>query len=101
LLKMEQGLPAGGHKLLGDLHRGLNDYAQALDHYFQELARNKGDTDLLRAMAETYEEMKDLPQALVQWQRLLDLDPQNRDAKNKTRLIKRKLESKQRSAKRR
>jgi tetratricopeptide (TPR) repeat protein len=93
VLQKGQSLPAGGYKLLGDLYRGLGDYPQALENYHLEFSQNKEDPDLAEAMALAYEKTEDFVQAVAQWERVLELDPKNREAKKKIRLLKKRVHS--------
>jgi tetratricopeptide (TPR) repeat protein len=95
-----RALPAGANRLLGDLNRGAGDYQKALDNYNAELARSKDDPDLIAALAATYEQMKDLPQALDHWKRVLSLSPKNRPAREKIRVLQRKIRAAERASKR-
>jgi tetratricopeptide (TPR) repeat protein len=88
-----RSMPTGGHKLLGDIRRGLGDPRQALEEYKIELATSGDSADLAAAMAASEEEVGDTGSAIDRWKQVLRLDPKNSEAKRRLRALNRALKS--------
>ncbi len=100
LLAAGASLPGGSLKLTGDLYHGLGDFSRALEHYHRQLAHTPDDPELAQALALTYERMDDLPQALAQWERLLQINPKHRLARERVRSLQKKIKSAEKNQKR-
>jgi tetratricopeptide (TPR) repeat protein len=83
-------LPAGEHKLRGNLHRGAGQFAKALDHYRKDLSENGGDAELFEGAALAYEGLKEDEGALANWLKVLETNPKHRKAQERARQLKRK-----------
>jgi tetratricopeptide (TPR) repeat protein len=86
-------LPEGAHKVLGDLALGAGDPPAALSHYHAALAQDRDAPGLSEALAITYEQMDDLAQAQDHWKRILEKDPKHRQAREKLRVLQRKIKA--------
>lgn len=82
-----QPLPAGGHKLLGDLWRGAGNPAAALESYNKEGAASGESVDLWAATALAHEDLKDKTAAVAAWERVLALDKNHREARARLRRL--------------
>lgn len=81
-------LPVGGHKLLGDLTRGAGDPQQALAEYEKERAVSGDSADLASGMAHAAESLGRSDLAIERWNKVLELDPANREARARLRKLK-------------
>jgi tetratricopeptide (TPR) repeat protein len=90
LISPRYRLPSGGWKLHGDLLRLSGRPVSALEDYGRELALSGETAELAGAMALAHEDMETWDDALSWWEKVLSLDPGNRDAKNALRRIKRR-----------
>ncbi len=86
-----RALPTGGRKLLGDIYRGLEDPRRALDHYQAELVAGGDSPELAAAMAAAFEDNGEPDAAAERWQRVLQFDPKNREARGRLRRLKTRL----------
>ena len=81
-------LPAGGHKLLGDLNRGAGDAQRALSEYELERGASGDSAELAAGMALAAESLGQSDVAIERWNKVLELDPNNRDARTHLRKLK-------------
>ncbi|MBK8575014.1 MAG: tetratricopeptide repeat protein [Elusimicrobia bacterium] len=69
-------LPAGGHKLLGDLYRGAGDARGALIEYEKERADSGESTDLASGMAAAHQSLGETDAAIERWKKCWSSIPQ-------------------------
>jgi tetratricopeptide (TPR) repeat protein len=82
-----KSLPAGGHKLLGDLYRGSGDAQRALVEYERERSSAGESPDLASGMAQAAESLGQRDLAIERWRRVAELDPTNREARTRLRKL--------------
>ncbi|MBK6881044.1 MAG: tetratricopeptide repeat protein [Elusimicrobia bacterium] len=81
-------LPSGGHKLLGDLWRGAGNPTAAVENYGKEMEASGESVELLAALAQAREDLKENDAAIAAWERVLVLDKDHRDARSRLRRLK-------------
>jgi predicted Zn-dependent protease len=81
-------LPSGGHKLLGDLYRGSGDAQRGLAEYEKELALSGESAELASGMAQADEDLHLIASAIERWQKVIQLDPNHREARIRLRRLK-------------
>lgn len=91
ILARDKTLPAGGFRVLGDLYYGLKDLDRSLEAYREEIKRSPDDADLLAAAAQVHDDAGRTADALATWNRVLDLNPRNKQALAKVRTLTRRL----------
>ncbi len=91
VLDRDKTLPAGGFRVLGDLFHGLKKTDEALAAYRKEAERSPDDADLAAVVAQTLDDAGRSQEALEAWKRVLDLNPKNKLAAAKIRVLHRKL----------
>lgn len=91
-----RSFPSGGWKLLGDLRRGAQAPVEALECYRKELEISGDSLDLALAMAAAHEDLKDADLAVRCWERVLQFDPDHREARAKLRRLKRPVPARRR-----
>lgn len=80
-------LPAGGHKLLGDLYRGAGDAQRAMKEYELERAYSDESAELASGMAQAAESLGRTDVAIDRWKKVLELEPSNREARKRLRKL--------------
>lgn len=83
-----KAMPAGGHRLLGDLYLGSGDAAKALTEYEKERDRQGETLDVCLALATAAETLKKTDLAITYLTKALALDPTHRDARTRLRRLK-------------
>lgn len=79
--------PAGGHKLLGDLYRGMGDASRALNEYELERKMFGESADLASGMAQAAESLGRTDVVVERWKKVVELDPSNREARARLRKL--------------
>jgi len=82
-------LPAGGHKLLGDLYAGAEEFDSAEKEYRLAQAEGDGDASAREGLANVLERLNKKEEALSVWKTVLVLDPTHREALRKTKQLQR------------
>lgn len=88
LLASGKAMPAGGHRLLGDLYLGSGDAAKALTEYEKERDRQGETLDVCLALSTAAETLKKTDLAITYLTKALALDPTHRDARARLRRLK-------------
>lgn len=91
VLERDKTLPAGGFRVLGDLYYAVKDLDKALAAYREEIKRSPDDADLLAAAAQVHDDAGRTEDAIATWNRVLDLNPRNKQASTKVRALTRRL----------
>ncbi|HPA44445.1 MAG TPA: tetratricopeptide repeat protein [bacterium] len=78
-----------GNITIGKRLRGQNIHQQALAHFKNALRFDPANLDVRGLIAETYFEMRKFPAALKEYEKILELDPRNKVAKQGLREAKR------------
>ena len=91
-----RSLPSGGWKLLGDLRRGAQSPSEALACYRRELEISGDSLELALAMAVVHGDLKDNDLAVRCWERVLQFDPDHREARANLRRLKRPVPARRR-----
>ncbi|MBP9127358.1 MAG: tetratricopeptide repeat protein [Elusimicrobia bacterium] len=91
-------MPAGGHRLLGDLYLGSGNAARALSEYEKERELQGETLDVCLALATAAETLKKTDLAVSYWTKALALDPTHRDARARLRRLKQPVPARRRSS---
>lgn len=77
-------------EILGQAGQALSRYAEAISYYKEYLTRFGTNLSILNAIGECYVELGDVKEALVAWERSLQLNPNQEDLKKRVQQLKEK-----------
>jgi len=76
--------------LLGRAHQALGEFQEAADNYREYLVRSGTNLEILNTLGECYFQMGSMDQALVAWEKSLELNPAQPELKKKVEGLKKK-----------
>lgn len=95
-LDLGKPLPAGGHRLLGDLYLGSGSAEKALSEYEKERDLSGETLEVCLALAAAAETLKKTDLAVAYWNKALGQDPTHREARARLRRLKQPVPSRRR-----